>query len=463
MRNKLIVFVTLLIGALGLFSCEEDGTRVEIIKDVAANELQPLSESSYVLTQDAEGEEFETFEWAAPDFGFAAAETFVLQVDISENDFAAPVDLISTSQNSATISVGDMNKALLNLGVTPGVPVNIEFRVKTTISPEVETVFSTVEGAAITAYTTSFPPIYAVGDALQGWGTFVRMHSTAPSVYETIVYFNNGKKFRYLANANDWTGTNYRWSDFVTVDSDLSSAGDTDGNILFTGTSGWYKMITDLNGKTITLDPASEPKLYLVGDGQAWSFNNAVDMTFTNDGIFKATVSFVKGHKFRFFTAKDWGAGIGSPYFEDGEIDDYLTPANDNDGNFIVAGESGTFVITVDMYEYTIVVEPPPAPPEQIYAIGDLNGWSTSSPVVLNSIDYYKFEGNVTITTGNTFRLFLEPDWGAIQYGYGDFTTVDSKLEAVGDSDDNFRFIGTTGTFKLTADLHNKTIVLTPL
>lgn len=462
MQNKLLRFVTLLISVMGIFSCDEDGARLEIKKNVAANEMSPLSATTFVLTSDAANDEFDTFEWAAPDFGFPAGGNYTLQADVAENNFATPVNIVTTSQRSVTLTVEQMNRQLLNLGVSPGEPATIEFRVITNINPNVTEVISTVISVTITPYSTSFPPIYAVGDALQGWGTFVRMHSTAASVYETIVYFTSGNKFRYLAQAG-WDGADYKWSFFTSVPGTLNSAGDADGNILFTGTSGWYKMITNLNTKSITLAPENEPKLFIVGDDQAWSFDNAVELTFINDGVFQVTTSFNAGSKFRFFTSKGWEAGVNYTYFQNGEVDEYFTPANDGDGNFLVAGESGTFVVTVDLYEYTVTVEAPPAPPEAIYIIGDLNSWSLTTAIELSSIGYYKFEGTITIASNQIFRFFLTPAWEAQQYGWSDFTTIDSNLEMVGDGDDNIRFVGADGNYKITADLQNKTIQLTAL
>lgn len=466
MRNKLIVLVTLLISAMGLFSCDEDGTRVEIKKDVAANELQPLSAETFVLTSESANENFDSFEWTAPDFGFAAGETYTVQVDLAENNFVAPVDLVVTTQQVATLTVGDINRLLLNLGLFPGEATGVEFRVVTTINGNVEPVYSSVIAATVTTYATSFPPIYMIGDAVGGWNTAkaVKMRSTAPSVYETIAEFVSGNKFRFFA-APDWDAVQYNWTFFESgsIDENLTNAADNDGNFIFSGASGWYKIITNTKNKTITLEATTQPRLYMIGDALlGWGLDKTVEMTRLEDGVFQTTTSFIQGNIFRFFTAKDWGAGtINYPYFADGTVDPYFVNANDNDKNFKVAGASGEFVITVDLYAYTVTIAEPSAP-EVIYIIGDNNGWSLDTAVPLNSIGFNKFEGTFTIANGNIFRFFLTPDWGATQWGWSYFVggTVDANLADGGGGDSNFLFNGTTGTYKITADLKNKTIVM---
>lgn len=466
MQNKFIVFIALLIGSIGLFSCEEDGTQVEIKKDVAANELASLSTDVVVLTSENANTNLEAFEWTAPDFGFASGETYTLQVDVAENNFADPLNLIVTSAQTATFSVADMNRLLLNLGLYPGEATGVEFRVVTTINANVETIYSSVISATFTTYATSFPPIYMIGDALQGWNTgkAVKMRSTAPSVYETVTQFTSGNKFRFFATAS-WDAVQYNWSFFESgsIDSELTNGGDGDGNFIFSAASGWYKIVANTNTKTITIEETTEPKLYMIGDAvQGWDLAKAVEMTRLEDGVFQVTTSLINDKIFRFFTAPDWGAGtINYPYFDDGSVDEYFVNANDGDKNFKVAGASGEYVITVDLYALTVTIAEPSAP-EVIYIIGDNNGWSLDTPVALNSIGFNKFEGTFSISNGNIFRFFLTPDWGATQWGWSYFIggTVDANLADGGGGDSNLLFNGATGNYKITVDLKNKTIVM---
>lgn len=455
---------------LTLFSCDEDGVRVEVKDQVGANSISALSTQAFVLDQENASASFEAFKWTKPDFGFQAGGDYTLQAAIAGTNFADALDIITTTSTQATLTVAQLNKALLDLGLSGGVAQTVEFRVRTVINANVAPVYSSAIQHTFTAYATSFAPIYIIGDAARGWDLAkpVTLRSSAVSVYEGVAQLTSGGKFRFFVTPS-WTAVQYNTATFDggSVDSKLTAAGDPDGNFIFNGTTGWYTIKVNTRTKSITLTSTTKPALYIIGDAaQGWDLNLAVDMDVIQDGEFEVTTSLTSGKKFRFFTGKDWTKGtINFPYFAGGTVDSNLASGNDSDGNFSFTGSDGQYKIRVNLYTKTISLTAVQTL-SAIYAVGDMNGWSLDTPVVLNATGGNVFEGSITLSPDQIFRFFEVLDWSATQYNWTYFTSgssgsaVDSRLVSNGDSDGNFKFTGTAGTYKITVNLTSKSIQL---
>lgn len=360
MKNKIILFLNILV-ALAFVACEDDVTKATLNDDVAANTLQDPSKTSYVLTLDDADKTLEKFSWTAPDFGFQASTTYTLQMDKAGNNFAAAVDLGTTDTLTTTVLVGAMNSKLLDLGLDPDEEASVEFRVKSVINANVATVYSTVKSTKVTPYATTFPPLYMIGDALLGWDLplAVEVKSVAPSKYETIAEFHKGGKFRFFATLS-WDAKTYNWPFFAggTVDANLIDGGDGDGNFIFNGTSGFFRITADTKLKVITMEAVEKPALMMIGDAVAgWDLAKAVQLTWVRDGVFTATTTFNNNGTFRFFTKADWGAGTVNSASFTGDVDPLLQAVNDGDKNFKFVGTTASHEITVDLNAGTIVME----------------------------------------------------------------------------------------------------------
>jgi starch-binding outer membrane protein SusE/F len=100
-----------------------------------------------------------------------------------------------------------------------------------------------------------------------------------------------------------------------------------------------------------------------------------------------------------------------------------------------------------------------------IYMIGQATGgWSTAKAVEVPSpsYQYYSVIAYFTYSADATFRFFAQADWGPTAYNYPYFTTVTAPglLENAADGDSNFRFLGTSGWYRITADLKNKIVTM---
>jgi|WetSurMetagenome_2_1015567.scaffolds.fasta_scaffold01200_5 starch-binding outer membrane protein SusE/F len=113
--------------------------------------------------------------------------------------------------------------------------------------------------------------------------------------------------------------------------------------------------------------------------------------------------------------------------------------------------------VTATITPYATVFKP-------IYMIGQATGgWNTSLAVEVPSPAYMKYTVIAYFTnsgTSSTFRFFAQADWNPTSYNYPYFTTNNAPtlLENAADGDSNFRFLGTTGWYRITVDLKNKTV-----
>src|SRR5688572_5276612 len=230
MKNLKIffVFVTL---ALGFAACEDDNIKAVLKSDVESNELLAPSSNSYVLTMEDKNNVMETFVWEATDFGFKAGVDYTLEIDLAGNDFANATEVTSTNLLEAAVNVGAFNDLLLAIGLTPEEAGDIEIRVVSDIGSNVPVVYSSVRTIEVTAYATSFPPIYGMGAGLKGWGPWpdnaVEWQSSAFKKYETVAYFTQGQAFRWFAQL-DWGPTSYNYPFFTTVSPIFENANDGD-------------------------------------------------------------------------------------------------------------------------------------------------------------------------------------------------------------------------------------------
>jgi len=316
---------------------------------------------------DSAAEVFQVFNWSDVDFGFDAAKTYKVQFDVKGNNFAEAVDLVTVTQVlTATVTVGDFNKALLNKELEPDAPVDIEFRISSVINNEVAPVWSNVVEASVTPYATTFPPIYMCGAATGGWswGSDVEVRSTAPNIYRTIAYFINNETFRFFKQ-RDWgpTSYNYPYFDGGFVSDSLANALDGDQNFKIMSPTGYYQITVNLKTKTVDFDAVPEPMMFMTGaalGGWNWT-TDYVKMTWKSDGKFEATTEFINGEAFRFFAQQDWGpTSYNYPYFAEGSVDPLFENANDGDKNFKFVGTTGMYTVSLNMLDLTVTMEAAP-------------------------------------------------------------------------------------------------------
>lgn len=366
MKKKSIITV-LAIALVSFWGCEKKELITLNTENVSQNELQALSKADYVLALEEADQTFETFTWSAPDLGFPAAIKYTVQADVSGNNFASAFDIVSVSHaTTASVTVGQMNNTMLEAGLDPEVAYDLDFRVASDISENLDPFYSTVKTVQVTAFATKFPPIYMIGAATGGWdlALAVSVYTTGtPKEYYITNYWTKDEAFRFFSEPDWGAASQWNWTYFEggTVASELVNAEDGDTNLRFTGESGYYTITVNLDTKTITMEAAGDNRLLMVGAAMpgGWDIDNPTEMTYSNlDGSFEATVAFAN-ETFRFFTKNDWTSGLNYPYYlgEGYDIPDVFEDAQDGDNNFRFIGTPGTFKCTVNAFTKTITME----------------------------------------------------------------------------------------------------------
>lgn len=415
------------------------------------------SASSISLSSETADEEALSLNWTSAFKGFSAVKTYELQYAEGGSSFESPITETVTTFNKM-YSHADLNDIALGYGIAPDTDGTIDFRIRATNELGTET-FSNIVTVTVTPYATSFPPLYGMGDALKGWGPWpdkaVELVSTEYKKYFTTAYFKKDEAFRFFEQL-DWSPISYNYPYFTSVADEFVNANDGDSNLKFVGTTGWYKINVDLIAKTVTMEAAEEPVLYMTGEAlNAWNWDNPVQLTYVKTGVFKASATFNNNQTFRFFGQADWSpVSYNYLYFE--SVDPVFEDGQDGDRNLRFVGTTGSYDIVVDLIQKVVTVLP-----ANLYMTGEaLNGWNWDNDIQLTRTEAGIFESTATFKTGETFRFFAQPDWGPTSFNYPYFMSVDDDFENGNDGDQNLRFLGTEGEYKITVNLITKTVTL---
>jgi hypothetical protein len=362
-KLNLILFILLTVFFVG---CEKDKSNVIIKSSITPNSLSDLSATTFVLNRDNAADNFQTFKWTSVNYGFTASEKFTIQFDLKANNFSSPANLLTvTHDTTASITVGDLNKAMLTAGLSPDVAATLQFRIKTMIHDSIPAIYSNIFEASVTPYATTFPPIFMTGAATGGWGwgqyVYKELRSTAPNIYQTIGYFLSGEAFRFFKQT-DWNPVSWNYPYFTgTVSALFVNALDGDSNFKFTGTSGYYQVTVNMTTKSVDMVAMPDQVLFATGaalGGWDWS-TNYIQLTWKSNGIYQATTDFVV-ETFRFFGQKDWGpTGYNYPWFAGGTVSALFENANDGDKNFKFIGTPGSYTVTVNLIDKTVTMTQP--------------------------------------------------------------------------------------------------------
>ena len=432
-----------------------------------------------------------TIEFNDPEVGAnnTATINYEVQMALAGTSFAQVYSLGTTTSKSIDVTHGAANDFVLTAGINPGDAGSFDLRVIATVNNGSGDLVRTSDATtiSITPYDVALAPIlYVVGagavDAGWDWATPVELVLQGKKYSGNITLTpNNGGNFRFFTVRDDWgSGQNYTYyaDRGYTFDSNLTDAMDGDNNFLFTGTEGQYFIEIDTEAETITLGPpvigpnCNFDQLWLVGAGvvgTGWDWANPAKVTCTGTGVYEGNINLTNG-AFRFFTVRDdWGSGRNFPFYaNDGyTIDSDLIDAIDGDNNFEFTGTPGEYGLTIDTVNKTITLGAMISlcDNDQLWAVGAATpgGWDWANPTQIPCTGFNEYSGQITLTN-ETFRFFsVRDDWGSgINYPFyvNEGYTIDSNFEDALDGDNNFRFIGTPGTYTITINTFNKTITL---
>jgi hypothetical protein len=272
----------------------------------------------------------------------------------------------------------------------------------------------------------------------------------------------------------------------LTAGGTADTASDFEFRVIATAKTAAGDLFRTSDGATLSITPydvALPPALYVVGAGAVdagWGWASPVELILqgkTYSG--NINLSPDNGGNFRFFTDKslEWGSpSYNFVYFTDRgyTIDTNLVNANDGDQNIQFIGTAGAYFMEIDTENETITLGPAVVGPncnfDQLWVVGagavDA-GWGWASPIQITCTGTGVYQGNINLTN-DAFRLFTDKtlEWGSPSYNFPHYAdagyAIDANFENAADGDQNFKFVGTPGTYFLSIDDVNKTITLTP-
>lgn len=437
-----------------------------------------------------------TVSWDDPEITTTSTVDVVYQLEVAEagTNFANVFSLGETQENTLEINHGDLNTYVLDNNGEAGNAKEFDFRIRAIARTAAGDLFrsSAAITLSITPYDVALAPIlYVVGagavDAGWGWDSPVELVLQGKKWSGNInLSPENGGNFRFFTDASlTWGSPSFNFPYFTdrnyTIDSNFEDAMDGDNNFLFTGTAGEYFMEIDTDSKTITLGPpvvgpnCNYDQLWVVGAGaNGWNWDNPVQIACTGTGVYEGNID-LKNDAFRFFTdtATQWGStNFNYPFYEDAgyTIDANFENAGDGDSNFKFVGTPGVYFLQIDDVNKTITLGPEQSQCDldQLWLVGagvPDAGWGWASPVALPCTGAGIYSGEVTFAN-DAFRFFLDraQEWASPSYNFpyfeGEGYTIDANFENAADGDSNLKFVGTPGTYTLTIDTGNKTIVI---
>ncbi|SFP97539.1 SusE domain-containing protein [Hymenobacter arizonensis] len=263
MKNWLTQVVAGLLAVTTLASCEKDEDKVTIAPSNAIT--LSTSTSTVVLTQANSAQNAAAFTWtpvssfaiSGTDRPTAPAVTYRLQVAKSATGFGYPFNIEAGTGSTKSVTVGELNSGLINLGITPGVATSVFVRVAAVVGTDAQTFVSAPVPMTVTAYTVCLPPnadVWSIiGTAGVDWNTDVPLTYNCDTRTYDLTRTLNAGEFKFRKNAQ-WNVNNVA----TNYGANARNSGGTgtlvlDGPNIVIPTTGMYTLKFNLNNLTYTL------------------------------------------------------------------------------------------------------------------------------------------------------------------------------------------------------------------
>jgi len=338
---KILQYISLiLILAIAFASCEEDKdiTKIDettfvgpVISGITANESFVLVKDT--TSVDALKEEWVELSWTETNYGQTLATTYIVQIDKVGNNFANAFEFNNGSETSISILVEEVNKKMFDMEENyypPLVEANVEVRIKSDVSENVETVYSDAVPFYMTPYDAGKPKLYVTGTHQPTPWDFASAQTlyslNEDEIYEGYIYFTDCE---YLLNKTP----DVYWGAGA-------SAGTIalDGANLTNAVEGMYWVSVDTLAETISTQVRNWGIIGSAVPPYDWTVD--VDMTYDFElKKLKVTLDLLAA-ELKFRVNDDWGINLG-----DTDADGTM----EQDGANIVVPEAGNYTVYLDL------------------------------------------------------------------------------------------------------------------
>ena len=196
--------------------------------------------------------------WSAADFGFSAATTYEVQIDVVGNNFSKALSLGQTTGLSLeNLTVFSLNNLLFAQGFPELTPLDFEYRIVATISDEIDALISPAKPLNVTLYEVIiiFPKLHLPGD-YQEWDPATEVNVIfsllSNKKYEGFNYFGVDNAIFKFTDGPSW---DVNWGD-EEPDGKLDPQG-IGNDIPIGGAAGVYFLNCNINTLTYTIEPAT--------------------------------------------------------------------------------------------------------------------------------------------------------------------------------------------------------------
>ena len=329
------IFKILFATILGVFlsSCDRDDTLA--VADLKSNPeiISSLSATSYVINDTNLTNTFETIIFKKANFGVNVETENQLELALAGTSFAKPINLgVATSDNYVKLTYQELNNALINLGLEPNTPADVEVRVKSNIksgNTNPTYVYSSPISFKVTPFKANpddlFPKIYMPGiwDAVALGGYAEWDPANSPALYSSKKN-NVYAGFQYMAFKSasyplDPDNGAFKFTPGASWDNDMGDDHTRTGKLTKDGewnikvpdypVANTFFIKVDLANLTYSLEKAN---MGIIGEATPNGWNSQVDLAY-NPSTMKfeiASIALTGGKVFKFRNNDSWSIKI---------------------------------------------------------------------------------------------------------------------------------------------------------
>ncbi|WP_289660125.1 SusE domain-containing protein [Flavobacterium panacagri] len=349
---KLIYKIFIAVVVLtGFWSCEnEENLMILEPQEAAFAIITPEGGSSTILNKATPNNTAITFTWEKVSYGTPTIITYTVQFAASNTEFAAPVDITSSTSTHASITVAELNAKALELGLVPDEQGTIDVRIKSTVGTTLsEPKLSTPITINVTPYRGELPKkdLFLVGPGTAaGWSVTSNNMPIYRDPKENAKHYYTGyfnkDGFKLIEQIGFWApayGTNGAKVQYRATEAD------TDPSVFPTTASGYYSFELNLEDLTYKITPYTGPMTtyatismtgsVLTGDDTGWAQDVPLVKSAFDGHIWKVTQTLKAGKmKFRADNSwtVSWGDNGGDILVEAGKYEIWF---NDLDGRYM--------------------------------------------------------------------------------------------------------------------------------
>lgn len=314
-------------------SCDRDDTLA--VAELKSNPdiISSLSATSYVINDTNLSNTFETIVFKKANFGVNVVTENQLELALAGTSFAKPINLgVATSDNYVKLTYQELNNALINLGLEPNTPADVEVRVKSNIksgNTNPTYVYSSPISFKVTPFKANpddlFPKIYMPGIwdevALGGYAEWDETNS--PALYSSKKN-NVYAGFQYMAFKSasyplDPDNGAFKFTPGASWDNDMGDDHTRTGKLTKDGewnikvpdypVANTFFIKVDLANMTYSLEKAN---MGIIGEATPNGWNSQVDLAY-NPSTMKfeiASIALTGGKVFKFRNNDSWSIKI---------------------------------------------------------------------------------------------------------------------------------------------------------